>query len=352
MLRLALRAFTDLQHVQILRLQDEDDEDLLRKLTIHENTGNHVVSQWGPACFHSTRTLGTALLDTRSPFSRFSSPMLHTYSVEMLAVIIPREVRVLCNRLTSLELHFDEGELEERIQALSEPFQSFFGASMNLQAIHLGFPSHRPISIPLEEFFHNMQWKRLVAFGIQGWKLDAEEIIGLVGRHRERLRGLRLRDVFLNEGSMWKDVLTFLRTEMPSLDWVSLRRINYTAHFDQLWSQSGIEIPDDLPGGTSDSDEDEDEASTRSDEADDEESQEESESESDVSNGSDHGRHTDRMEFPEIQRATGSQWCTCGGHGEPSAPLEEHGDNGISVSNMQRKLWEKWVVKRCALHDA
>jgi hypothetical protein len=48
-----------------------------------------------------------------------------------------------------------------------------------------------------------------------------------------------------------------LREEMELLDWVSLRRIGYSTHFDELWAGS-MEVVDDVPGGASDSD-DEDE---------------------------------------------------------------------------------------------
>ncbi|KAK0330448.1 hypothetical protein LTR94_032805, partial [Friedmanniomyces endolithicus] len=102
---------------------------------------------------------------------------------------------------------------------LSDLFRTVFSTAVNMQAVHVGFPSHRPLTLRLKDVFHNVTWEKLVAFGVQGWKLDAEEIIDLALRHRERLKGLRLRDVLLKDGSAWKDVLSVLRDSMYRLEW-------------------------------------------------------------------------------------------------------------------------------------
>lgn len=221
-LRKAAAAFTKLQHVQILRVQDAEDAALMGYLRQHTEFAHLVQLRWPPACRHATKTLARALVDSMSPCDRFSSPMASGQSAETLSrQRFNPTLKSLAGRLTSLELHFDDGvDLDALMRGLSRLFMELFKASVNLQSIHIGFPSHRPVNLGLEEVFHNVQWRKLSSFGIQAWKLDADEIISLAQRHRGRLRGLRLRDVLLNDGSTWKEVLTFLHDDMPYLDWV------------------------------------------------------------------------------------------------------------------------------------
>lgn len=373
-LKAALSAFTSLQHVQILRVQDRYDARILEYSRQHRDRPLLLELKWAPACSHSTRTLGAALVESQSPCSRFSSPMLSPQSAEILAANVPQSFQSLASRLTSLELHFDEGhDLDAKMAELSGLFRQIFTAAQNMQAIHIGFPSYSPLSLPLEEIFHDVRWERLAAFGIQAWKLDAREICGLVGRHRDRLRGLRLRDVLLKDGSQWKDVLGFLRAECPRLDWVSLRRIGYARHFEERFALGGAEIFDD-PLSNSESDSEEDDTTNPLTDSDDEDRSLHStdldnddadssndgrstdagstDEDDDEDNDSDHGPHAHAMEFPTAALATGppllAPLCTCAG-GERSFPddAEDLGDNGSFVTNMQRKTWEKWVVRHC-----
>ncbi|EKG21264.1 hypothetical protein MPH_01407 [Macrophomina phaseolina MS6] len=241
------------------------------------------------------------------------------------------------------------------MRELSDLFKIVFNAAKNMQAVHVGFPSHRPLSLRLEEIFHNVRWDKLLAFGIQAWRLDADEIIALAHRHRDRLKGLRLRDVLLKEGSMWKDVLAFLRDDMIRLDWVSLRRIGYAKHFDEQWAVAGAEVPDDPPGGASESDDESDwDPHATAEQEDSEESlgdMSDSSSEHDHSDD-DNGPEEEGMDFPMISPDTPSSvpWCNCGRNSFLESP-EALGDNGLFVSNAQRKIWEKWVVRRCPEHS-
>lgn len=257
----AIKAFTSLQHIQILRVQDEEDSRLLNYIRYHAEVQHLVELRWAPACSHCTKTIGAAMLAAKSPCTRFSSPMLSPQSAMALAETPPRSFARLMEKLTCLELHFDDGyELDMKMRQLSGLFKVVFEAARNMQAVHVGFPSHRPLTLRLEELFHGVRWEKLLAFGIQAWKLDADEIIALVGRHRERLKGLRLRDVLLKDESRWKHVLAWLRENMIRLDWVSLRRIGYAQTFDEQWAAAGVEVPDDPPGGISDSDSDDGDA--------------------------------------------------------------------------------------------
>ncbi|KAH9863260.1 hypothetical protein IAQ61_009537 [Plenodomus lingam] len=360
-LKLAIAAFTSLQHVQILRVQDREDGNLISYMRNHAELMHLVELKWPPACLHSTKTIGTALLESRSPCSRFSSPMLSPQSVLGAASNPPTTLSVLAERLTCLEIHFDDGiDLDVRMRQLSSLAQAVFTAAKNIEAVHIGFPSHRPLNLRLEELFHHVKWDKLQAFGIQAWKLDAEEIISLAQRHRETLRGFRLRDVILRDGSRWTDVLTALRDNMARLDWVSLRRIDYEKHFDEQWTTGGVEVPDDPLVGSDSSDEDEwDHYEDHDDDDDDDDDAEHSLNTShnhdvEASDGSvadsfsdagtDEPEQGGTLHFPPMPDTPASvTWCNCNGHMDSVDVLQ---DDGIMVTNQQRKFWEKWVVRK------
>ncbi|KAJ9627072.1 hypothetical protein H2203_003533 [Taxawa tesnikishii (nom. ined.)] len=358
---------TQEDHVQILRVQDRDDERLLNLVRHNHELAHLVQLQWAPACMHSAKTIGAALLASHSKtFSRFSSPMLSPVSAVTQAEHPPSSFSRLAERLTCLELHFDDGsDLESRMQELSSLFKTVFTAAINMEAVHVGFPSHRPLDLPLEALFHDVRWKRLVAFGVQGWRLNADEIIALARRHRDRLKGLRLRDVLLKEGSMWKDVLGFLRDSMLRLDWVSLRRIGYAKYFDEYWAHAGHEIPDDPPGGASESDDDSDMELYEPTDAGHEDSDVDRGTVSDFGGSEDitdsehddsddeHGPRAHEMDFPPLHSPdtpSSVPWCNCNGNNYPNS-VEDLGDDGIFVDNTKRKMWEKWVMRRCPEHD-
>jgi hypothetical protein len=358
----AISAFTSLQHVQILRLQDQEDGMLISYIQDHAQISHLVELKWAPACSHSTKTIGAALLASRSPCSRFSSPMLSPQSALGVLNDPPATLKLLAERLTCLELHFDDGiDLDNRMRELSVLSKAVFSAAKNLQALHIGFPSHSPLNLRLEEIFHNVKWEKLLAFGIQAWRLDAEEIIDLARRHREKLRGLRLRDVILKDGSRWKDVLAFLREDMMRLDWVSLRRIDYEKHFDEQWTL-GAEIPDDsFIGSDSSSDDASDDWDPHEGEEVDahdnaihsvhgvhEEDDEESEvsfDDSDSDAGTDEPEQGGNFHLPPMSPDTPASvpCCSCGSRNDS---VEVLGDDGITVTVLQRKFWEKWVVRR------
>ncbi|KAL8697857.1 MAG: hypothetical protein Q9224_002116 [Gallowayella concinna] len=350
-LKKAMAAFVSLQHVQILRLQDEGDRILLDMMEASAIPRATMLDlKWTPACIHATSTVAQALLHTRSPFSRFSGPMMNSQSALVIKDRIPQMVPELASRLTCLELHFDDGEaLNERMQAASQLFKTVFLAARNLQALHIGFPSRSPLNLRLEEIFHFVQWEKLRAFGIQAWRLEADEIIQLARRHRTTLRGLRLRDVQLRDGSMWKDVLAMLRHEMERLDWVSLRRVDYSKHFDDLWANS-MEIVDGSLGG-SDSDDEEDFPAHFSVPGSDYESGDDIDSEDEHSLAdTDHG--PDANEIALSPNTTASlPFCTCSRSSDP-ASADDLGDNGMFVFYQQRKMWEQWVIGRCPEHSS
>lgn len=337
-----------------MRVQDREDGDLIQYMRRHAELNHLVELRWPPACLHSTKTIGNALLESRSPCSRFSSPMLSPQSVLGAVSNPPPTLSVLAERLTCLELHFDDGvDLDIRMRQLSSLSRAIFTAAKNIEAVHIGFPSHRPLTLRLEEIFHNVKWDKLQAFGIQAWRLDADEIIGLARRHRETLRGLRLRDVLLKEGSRWKDVLSSLRDNMTRLDWVSLRRIDYEKHFDEQWTL-GAEVPDDPLVGSDSSDEDDwydeheddlmDSSDTFPDAEHDFDGSDGSVADSFSDAGTDEPEQGGTLHFPPMPDTPASViWCNCNGHMDSVDVLQ---DDGIMVTNQQRKFWEKWVVRK------
>lgn len=359
MLQLALSAFTGLQHVQILPLQDQQHAELLRYLKRHHDMAQFVELQWHDACLHSTRTIGEALMSSSSPCTRFSSPRLSPQSAVILGETPPTLKRgvsldTLAARLTCLELHFDDGvELDGRMRELSPLFHRVFSSAKNLEAVHVGFPS--PLTLRLEEIFHNIKWERLRAFGIQGWVLEAQEIIALAARQKDRLLGLRLRDVLLTDGSMWKDVLVYLRNDMPRLEWLSLRNIGYAKELNNLLAIGGIEVPDGLVSDSDSDDEDFDEDFDPNDDDDSNEDDQES-----IGSESSYGLHSneadvpvelDDMEFPTLSETTRpGSWCNCEDSKGLPESADDLGDTGESVPRETRKLWESWVVGKCPEH--
>ncbi|TID23003.1 f-box domain-containing protein [Venturia nashicola] len=360
-LKEGISAFTKLQHVQILPVQDMNDRTLISYIRQNDNLSDRVQLKWAPACFHSTKTVGEALIWSHSPCTRFSSPNVSPQSALNLAQ--PNSLVNLATQLTCIELHFDDGfelELDPFMKHLSPLFKTVFEAAKRLEAVHVGFPAHRPLTLNLEDLFHNVKWDKLIAFGIQGWKLDADEIKKLALRHRFTLKGLRLRDVLLKDGSLWKDVLGFLHDNMTRLDWVSLRRIGYAVQFDEQWANTGAEIPDDPPGGYSSESEMEfdDEHDNYSDQ--DDHAGPSNESIGDTSSlrslstqaeeqSDDEDRVAgDQVELPQLSPDTP----TSPGHVAPKSIVmdietaEDLGDNGYFVSNNTRKVWERWVVGR------
>ncbi|KAI4692187.1 uncharacterized protein J4E84_003155 [Alternaria hordeiaustralica] len=344
-LHFALQRFTSLQHIQILRLQDQEDAVLITYMRGH-NELNGLVPTWPPACLHSAKTIGQALLESESPCSRFSSPMLSPQSVLGAASNPPSTLGILAERLTCLELHFDDStDLDVRMRHLTSLSKALFTAAKNIEAVHIGFPSYRPLTLRLEELFHNVKWEKLQAFGIQAWRLNADEILGIARRHRDTLRGLRLRDVLLKEGSMWKDVLPCLRDELSRLDWISLRRIGYEKHFDEQFVM-GAEVPEDDPLGSDSSDEsDYDYEHEHEDPSSGNDADGSSIADTESDAETDEPEQGGTLSFPPMPDTPASiPWCNCNGHMDGVDVLGD--DDGIMVTNQQRKFWEKWVVRK------
>lgn len=319
----------------------------------------------------------------------------------------------LVAQLSVVEIHFDDGsdELDDGMKRLSPLLRKAFQSAPLLQAVHVGFPVLRPISkVRLEEVFGDVDWPRLSCFGIQGWKLDGKEIEALVHKYRYTLKGLRLREVLLKEGSRWKDVLPYIRTTTRKLEWCSLRRIGYVPlDGDQsTWAEMSDDLFDDYASDSSDDYDNYhgDQSSNGDDEAYDHDVDTPGTSvvagpsntggPSNIGNGGQvnpaygsaaapsDGYDSDEVSVvgsvrshsddenggPEHTMEFSSRLLDpdSNGHATPNTPssvlfcscsdhlldLEygEYGDNGQTVPHMTRKVWEKWVIGRCLIHEA
>lgn len=371
-LKRAISSFTRLELVQLLRVSDREDGIVLNYLRRHEDARQQLNLSWNTACSHASRTMITALLTSNEvPWSRFSLPILSPDSARFLRLKVPNSVSSLAERLEVLTLHFDDNdELDAKIQELSIVFKEVFSKARNMRAVHVGFPSFRPLTLPLESIFHGVKWEKLVAFGVQGWELDEAEITGLVRRH-PNMKGLRLRDVHLKEGSLWKNILKFLRSDMLSLQWVSLRRIGYAEyyHSQQFAQDLGTELPDfplaDLESSSDDDTDGEDNNNlpppppgpahnnTNDDDDDTDSNDSEYPADSDADSDDEHGPEAHEVDFPALNSPDtpgSAPWCTCHGGGGRLESADELNDDGLRVDNSKRKYWEKWVLRRCPEH--
>ncbi|ODH46961.1 hypothetical protein GX48_06950 [Paracoccidioides brasiliensis] len=350
-LKRAMAAFKSLQHVKILKVQDETERELLQYIHRHDSAQDPLVSlDWKPACTRAVQTLAVALLESQSPINRFSGPQINPKAALKLKQAPIHMLSALAVKLTCLEIHFDAaGHVNEEMRELSEVFRTLFMAAKNMEAVHLGFPSRIPLDLRLEDIFHNVYWEKLRAFGIQAWRLDSQEIIDFARRHHKTLRGLRLRDVLLKEGNMWKDVLSMLREEMDILEWVSLRRIDYSNAFDEKWATSA-NISDIQSFPNSDSEDDDmfdiHDVENNENNGDDDDDSIGDESDGMSSHNADDGPRANQIELSPDTAVSlispFSYWTT------PlmSISTEDLEDNGFNVEYRQRKLWEAWVISK------
>jgi hypothetical protein len=195
---------------------------------------------------------------------------------------------------------------------------------------------------------------------VAGWCLHADEIINLALRHKEKLKGLRLRDVFLKGDSRWKDVLTTLRGDMEFLEWLSLRRIGYDGPDEIFINGGGAEVPDELNLDSDSTDESEEQTDEENDDV-----PEASPSNSHQINGHSHadddseghrssdddedGPEANETDFPRNLLTQDRPNGSARPNGveklapDPEVDLE---DDGRSVSRQKRKEWEDFVVRR------
>ncbi|KAI9650457.1 hypothetical protein NHQ30_000472 [Ciborinia camelliae] len=395
----AFRLFNNLQQIRLMRVQDKVDIDwasFLRErrwvaFSQNNNTTDPILSldldplEWTAACEHSARALGYAFLESKSPATRFSSRFVNPRIPLLLNPHSHNTISTLANRLTCLEIQIQE-PTDDKMHQLSSLFNTFFTSAHQIQGLHVGFPSNRPLThVPLEAVFHNVTWESLRYVGFGAWHLESREIINLLRRHRHTLRSVRLRSVKLKEGSEWTEVVRMLRGELKELKWVSLRGIGYVnggvggggngngtavgngnGNAAGGFVQHANQMANPNVGPTVDVDVD---VSLSSDSEESEESDQELDFEDtaigdrilshhsssahlarSVSNKSgtfEGGRESERGRR-NIEGAASSS-CDCG-NGFGIADLGDAGREG-TVLKRRWKFWELWAVKRCAVHD-
>ncbi|EPS30591.1 hypothetical protein PDE_05543 [Penicillium oxalicum 114-2] len=244
-LRAAIAAFSSLQEIKLLRLQDEADEQLLDLVHEHgiASIAPDIFLDWESACSRAITSLGIALLDSQRTSIRFTGPQISSEATLRLLDAPSTILTAMGTRLTSLDINFHAiADITETMSILSPVFYRFFTEARNLVAIHIGFPAKSPLNLNLEAIFHHIRWKTLRKLSLQGWRLSAEEIIALVHRHRHQLREFRVDAIYLQAGSRWSSVLGSLRADMENLIRLELRDIDYATNFDALAIDSGVEI--------------------------------------------------------------------------------------------------------------
>jgi hypothetical protein len=256
-----MEAFTSLQHIHILPLvgmlnnaHRKLEEFALDHHLASPDSWPYPYSTWEPACKRALETVFDAIDSAGSTISirTVALPALHPSSFSRLNPRIKEiSVKAVWNHLTYLEIQFDSQSflVSDAVHDLVTPpnspitsnaelrelFGLIFRAAQNLEVVYLGFHPSNPVNIPLEEIFHEQRWTKLRAFGIDSWLLSAQELVGIVERHKHTLRGLRLGNIRLRKPDRWvRDVVVPLRAclESMGLRWISLDGCQY---FEPLW---------------------------------------------------------------------------------------------------------------------
>ncbi|KNG82864.1 F-box domain protein [Aspergillus nomiae NRRL 13137] len=212
LLRRAISAFSSLQQIKLLRLQDGADEQLLDYIR-EQSSAETVYLDWEPACTRAVTSLATSLLESNCSAIRFVGPQINPESAAKLAQTPSLTLSTLGARLTSLDVTFHSSkDMTSSIKSVSSVFHDFFLSAKNLT------------SIKLVEKAPDSQHS--------GWRLDSEEVISLIRRHRRQLRDIALADVYLRNGGRWRDILSVLHDEMDQVECIYLRDIDYADHLD------------------------------------------------------------------------------------------------------------------------
>lgn len=268
-LKKAMKSFKSLQRVTVLQTAGNVDlalrrlayssaaalQNQLQHQLQHQEQSPHVwdyvYCSWAPASQRVVETLLQAMQYGGSGVKSFVCPMISPQGLVRINHNIQQvALGGVWRQLTHLELSFDDkelstnwpngvngrdqGNLDERILLLSEMFfKDLFSTAENLSTLFLGFDHNRPLNIPLEAVFHNVSWHKLKSLGLESWRLSALEIVEIVKRHRKTLRGLRLGNIRLRDGDLWRDVVIALKRYARELQVVSLDGCGYEKEFDK-----------------------------------------------------------------------------------------------------------------------
>lgn len=296
-----MAAFSSLQQVKLLRLQDQAHERIVDYLREHR-LQRKLILKWEPACTRAINTLGLSLLSSSRTSVGFVGPQVDPKSSVTLLRTPSTTLCAVGARLNSLDVTFDAIlGLRAWVGDLTQALHDFLLAAENLEAIHLGFVTTVPLPLFLEQVFQHIQWKRLRKLSLQGLRLTSQDIITLIRRHNRQLRDIHLVNVFLWEGSRWRDILAVLHDEMDYLEHIDLRNINYIGHLDYANDDDPSSFHPHPPLDT--------------------------DSLAFVLSGLPH--HSPNTPIPNAIRRLS---------------VDDLGDDGIYVRHAQRPLWEAWVM--------
>ncbi|KAI9371967.1 F-box domain protein [Aspergillus egyptiacus] len=335
LLREAIVAFSSLQKIKLLRLQDEADQQFLDRVHGRSLEGT-LALDWEPACSRAVTNLGLSLLASDRTSVQFVGPQISPEAMVRLLHAPSVTISALGARLACLDVTFySKANPTSLMEPLSRVFHDFFLAAKNLVTLHLGFSGDIPLDLPLEHIFHRIQFKSLRTLSIQGWLLASDEIIALVSRHRGQLRDIRLVNIYLREGSRWRDVLSALHDDMDEIEQIDLREINYASALSNANGINGHNIGHGISNGHGNS----------------------------IGTGS-AGLYTPPLSVvanhntPSLHRAVlntdyllfapraQSRRSLVPAKLEPLRNLtaDDLGDDGVCVNNEQRLQWERWVL--------
>ncbi|KAF4553097.1 Hypothetical protein D9617_8g051100 [Elsinoe fawcettii] len=348
----AAKAFEKLEQVLILQVLVQEDHDAFKLFRLQQYLpAQYMDLAWGPACSRATTTLISALQSSRSGFSHLSSYFFSTQAAIDLSRTGLGRLQYDPRTLTRLIVTFYEMDrLNERIEELATSLHRMLSSLVNLENLHFGF--YYPLDIPFYTIFPQQTWCNLVVFGVEGWKLSADEITSFTQQHRDTLKGLRLRGILLRDGDLWSDVLLHLRTNLDRLKWISLGRIGYASDFDQMEAHMGFEITEEMLNYNSDEEDsdigidNENEAQEVLPIAEEDSSDIGTDSDGTRSEDSDHTADDHENEFPLISSPRSATFSAGTVDGDMDSMEILHDDGSGPIGNSKRKMWERWVLRR------
>jgi hypothetical protein len=375
-LRSAMKAFTSLQEVQLLAIMVHKDI-VLRNLASSFDNWEFIDCKWIPACKHAVETMLRALYDANSPVTALCSPTMSPQSLVLLGPKARQISRRTWSQLTCLEITFDERPdrsyldtsgtvLTGHSETMADMFQNLLHMAQNLSTLYIRFTPGMPVRLPLRDaFHHDVRWPKLRVLGIGSWMLRADELVDIVRRHGRTLTGFRLSEVYLLDDDRWRDVMAAVKEAAPGLEWVGLHDVSYEREYVrkqayiETYSDTSSEYDDDQYGLDLDG------LSMRS-----RDSASSTTASHDLSlplhpaqggDGDDGDGDDDDVLYGNVF-TTASTSPTLGGGGTSSVyggsvfevgELEDGlgedlEDDGRTVTQAQRRHWERWVVGRYA----
>lgn len=366
------RAFAGLQEVHLLAIMVMKDV-TLRNLASSYDTWDFTDCKWIPACKHAVETLTRAMKDAGSKVTAFCSPTMSPQSLTLLSPKYRAYARQAWSNLTYLEVTFDERPdrsfldtsgtiLTDHNDEVASMFGNFLRAAKNLHTLYIRFTPGMPVRLPLQDAFGDLTWPKLRVLGIGSWMLHGDELLQIFNRHGRTLIGLRLDEVYLIDGDRWRDVVEATKKALPNLEWVHLHDINYERQY--IRKEALIETHSDTDNEHDDDLSDLDRLSIRS---------RDSRSSTTLSHhtydyaspGGEDGEDEEGLLYGNVFTSTTSNstsgdddsihgdhlvlFSGCQSPGESDIDdiqVLELEDDGRTVSQGQRRHWERWILGR------